>query len=74
MLGREVVYWKFTNCSCNNVAKGICLLDKKPFLFIQVNFIQVRAFDSYILLNYQLIDSKSDQSNKRVRPNTACGL
>ena len=38
------------NCSYNNVAKGIRLLDKKAFkLFIQENF-HVRAFERYIPL------------------------
>ena len=29
MLGREVIYVRCINCSYNNVAKGIRLLDKK---------------------------------------------
>ena len=32
------------NCSYKNVAKGIRLLDKNAFMFIQENFMQVRAF------------------------------
>ena len=35
MLGRKVIYVRCLNCSYNNVAKGIRLLDKKQFLFIQ---------------------------------------
>ena len=36
------------SCSYNNVAKSIRLLDKKKeFLFIQENFMQVRAFERY---------------------------
>ena len=31
MLGRRVIYARFINCSYNNVAKGIRLLDKKAF-------------------------------------------
>ena len=41
------------NCSYNNMSKGICFLNhvnKKPFLFIQEKFIQVRAFESNIPL------------------------
>ena len=34
----------------NNVAKGIRLLDKKHFLFIQENLMQVRALERYIPL------------------------
>ena len=34
------------NYSNNNMTKGIRLLDKKVFLFIQEIFIQVRAFES----------------------------
>ena len=29
MLGRKVIYVRCMNCAYNNVAKGICLLDKK---------------------------------------------
>ena len=35
MLGRKVIYVRCINCSYNSVAKGIRLLDKKAFLFIQ---------------------------------------
>ena len=48
MLGRKVIYVRCINCSYNNVAKGICFLDKKQFLFIQEKFRQIRAFESYI--------------------------
>ena len=33
--GRKVIYMRCINCSYNNVAKGIRLLDIKAFLFIQ---------------------------------------
>ena len=35
MLGRKVIYVRCINCSYNNAAKGIRLLIKKQFLFIQ---------------------------------------
>ena len=33
--GRKVIYARFKNCSYNNVAKGIRLLDKKAVSLIQ---------------------------------------
>ena len=33
MLGRKVIYVRCINCSYNNVAKGIRLLDKKAFFY-----------------------------------------
>ena len=51
MLGRKVIYVRCINCSHNNVAKGIRLLDKKAFLLIQEKIMQVRAFERYILLH-----------------------
>ena len=45
MLGPKVIYVRCINCSYNNVAKGICLLD---FLLIQEKIMQVRAFERYI--------------------------
>ena len=33
-VGGKVVYVRCINCLHNNMAKGVCLLDKKPFLFI----------------------------------------
>ena len=50
MLGRKVIYVTFINCSYNNVAKGIRLLDKKAILFTHENFMQLRAFERYIPL------------------------
>ena len=38
MLGRKVIRVRCINCSYNNVAKGIRLLDKKQVLFIQETF------------------------------------
>ena len=49
MLGRKVIYVRYLNCSYNNVAKGIRLLDKKAFLN-RNNFMQVIAFERYIPL------------------------
>ena len=51
MLGRKVIYVRCINCSYNNVAKGIRLLDKKHFCLYRTNFIQVRAFERYIPIN-----------------------
>ena len=44
MLGRKVIYVRCISCSYNNVAKGIRLLDKKQFLFIQENFHASKSF------------------------------
>ena len=41
---RKVIYVKCTNCSYNNVAKGIRLLDSKHFLFIQEKFHASKSF------------------------------
>ena len=50
--GGKVIYVKCINCSYNNMAKGIRLLDKKSiFCLCRKNFMQVRAFERYILLN-----------------------
>ena len=51
MLGRNVIYVRCLNCSYNNVAKGIRLLDKKQFLQENLSFMQVWAFEIYIPLN-----------------------
>ena len=48
MLSVQVIYVRCIHCSYNNVAKGSHLLDKTAFLFIQENFMQVRAFERYI--------------------------
>ena len=50
MLGRKMIYVRCINCSYNNVAKGICLHDKKAFFVYRKNFMQVRAFERYIPL------------------------
>ena len=53
MLGRKVIYVRCLNCSYNNMAKGIRLLDKKAFFCLyRSNFMQVRAFERYIPLSY----------------------
>ena len=36
--GRKVIYVRCIKCSYNNAAKGIRLLDKKAFLYIQEKF------------------------------------
>ena len=51
MLGRKVIYVGCINCSYNNVAKGIRLLDKKKHVCLyRKKFVQVRAFERYIAL------------------------
>ena len=50
MLGRKVIYVRCMNCPYNNVAKGIRLLDKKQFLFIQEQFHASKRFERYITL------------------------
>ena len=44
MFGCKVIYVRFINCSYNNVAKGIPLLDKKPFLFKQEKIHASKSF------------------------------
>ena len=65
MLGRKVMYVRCINCSYNNGAKGIRLLDKKAiFCLYRKKFMQVRAFERYIPLNtwklnvLKMIDSR----------------
>ena len=53
MFGRKVIYVRCIKCSYNNVAKGIRLLGKTAFLFIQEQ-IHARAFERYIPLKYLL--------------------
>ena len=53
--GRKVIYVSCINCSYNNVAKSIRLLDKKKqhvFCLYRKNFMQVRAFERYISINF----------------------
>ena len=38
ILGRKVIYVRCISCSYNNVAKGICLLDKKAILIYTGKF------------------------------------
>ena len=44
MLGRKVIFVRCISCSQNIVAKSICLLDKKQFLFIPENFHASKSF------------------------------
>ena len=44
MLGRKRIYMRSINCSYNNVAKCIRLLDKKQFLFIKEKFHAGQSF------------------------------
>ena len=60
MLGRKVIYVRCINCSYNNVAKCIRLLDKNAFFVYTGNiscFMQVRAFERYIPLSHPLVYS-----------------
>ena len=51
MLGRKVIYARCINCSYNNVAKGVRLLDKKAFfVYTGKKIMQVRGFERYIPL------------------------
>ena len=50
MFGRKVIYVRCINCSYNNVAKGIRLLDKSNFCLYRKKCMQVRAFERYIPL------------------------
>ena len=52
-LGRKLIYVRYINGSYNNVAKGICLLDKKAFLcfYKKKKLMRVRAFERYVPLS-----------------------
>ena len=50
MLGRKVIFVRSINCSYNNVAKSISLLDKSIFCLYRKNFMQVTAFERYVSL------------------------
>ena len=59
MLGRKVIYVRCINCSYNNVAKGIRLLDKKAFFCLyRKKLMQVRAFERYIPLTDVLLHTR----------------
>ena len=45
MLGRKSIRVRCINCSYNNKARSIGLIDKLPFLFVHVLFIQISAFE-----------------------------
>ena len=51
---RTINYVRCINCSYNNVAKSISLLDKK-YIFMQENviYVQVRAFERYVPLRQE---------------------
>ena len=57
MFGRKVIYERCINCSYNDVAKGIRLLDKKHLLLIQEKFL-ARAFERDISLKMRLYKVK----------------
>ena len=56
MLGRNVICVRCVDCSCNNVAGGICLLDRKAVLVRTGGggVMQVGAFERYIPLTLYL--------------------
>ena len=54
-VGVKVIYVRCVNCSYNNVAKGICLLDKNIFRLYRKIFVQVRAFERYIPLKLKFV-------------------
>ena len=59
-----MIYVRCINCSYNNVAKGICLLDKNIFCLYRKTFMQVRAFERYIpLMRYFIKILKLDTGN-----------
>ena len=51
---RKVIYVRYMNCSYNIVAKGIRLLDKKAFLFIQEKFHASKSFWKIYPLNSRI--------------------
>ena len=55
-VGRKVIYVRCINCSYNNVAKGIRLLDKKNNIFClyRNNVMKVTAFERYIPLKLRI--------------------
>ena len=54
------------NCSFNNIARRIGLLDKMAFLFVQVN-IQVRAFEIGIPLRIKVMTIFKDRNKNTKR-------
>ena len=69
MLGRKVIYVRYINCLYNNVAKGIRLLDKKAFMFIQEKNHASKSFWKIYLLNtiWNLKMEKEHTNNKTHR-------
>ena len=73
MFGRKVIYVRFINCSYNNVAKGIRLLDKKA-IFVYTGKIHARKSflkDLYPLSNYTIYLSASIQLHCRTSVKSA---
>ena len=68
MLGRKVIYVRCINCSYNNLAKGIRLLDKKLFLFIQKKIHASKSFERYISLNRRLVVTEEDPIPEEITP------
>ena len=60
-VGRKVICVRCLNCSFNNVAKSIRLLDKKShFCLYRKKFIQLNAFESSIPLEVYLFCASSN--------------
>ena len=60
MLGRKVVFVRCINCSHNNVAKGIRLLDINAiFVYTGKKFIQVRTKERYIPIRLSTLKTTS---------------
>ena len=53
-----MIYVRCINCSYNNVAKGIRLLDKKANIFVYTG--KIRAFESYIPLRREGVNLDSN--------------
>ena len=60
MFGRKVIYVRCINCSCNNVAKGICLLADEKAVFVYTWKI---SFERYIPLTLHVCFDGSEFRN-----------
>ena len=67
ILGRKVIYVRCINCSYNNVANGIRLLDKKKqFLFQQEKFHASKSFWKICALN-QIMPINRNRTRNRAK-------
>ena len=65
MLGRKVIYVRCINCSYNEVAKGISLLDKKAFFVYTGKILCKLELLKDISLNSNLTQSIMLGNNKK---------